>query len=139
MGASSSSPATYVIGRSSAADIVLSDPTVSRLHAELVRSADGTWYLTDRRSTGGTYLLESGHWVAVDQQFVRPGDQLRLGGFECTLDDLVRRIPAGPASPGAPSEPTSDGTGGGPTVHDDRPFGKVKRDKDGTVVSVEDR
>ena len=136
MGGSRNSPATYVVGRSTAADIKLSDPTVSRLHAELVRSGDGTWYLTDRRSSGGTYRLEAGSWIEIMQDFVRPGDRLRLGGYECTLDDLLRLIPATPRPPG--SADTGAG-GGGPTVHDDRPQGDVVRDEYGQVVSKEDR
>ena len=137
MGGSRNSPATYVIGRSTAADIKLSDPTVSRLHAELVRSGDGTWYLTDRRSSGGTYRMNAGSWIEIMQDFVRPGDRLRLGGYECTLDDLLRLIPA---VPGASSGSVADGAGGGgPTVHDDRPVGKVKRGKDGMPIPVEDK
>lgn len=136
MNDSRSSPATYVIGRSATADIVLDDPTVSRQHAELVRGGDGTWYLTDRRSTGGTYILNAGNWVAVGQEYVRPDDRLRLGGFECTLGDLIRRIPA---AAGAQSKPAGDGSGGGPTVQDDRPEGPVVRDEFGNVVSKENR
>ena len=137
MNGSRSSPATYVIGRSTVADIKLDDPTVSRLHAELVRSSDGTWYLTDRRSSGGTYRMDAGSWIEIVQDFVRPGDRLRLGGYECTLDDLLRLIPA---VPGAASGSVDDGARGGvPTVHDDRPKGDVVRDEYGQVVSKEDR
>ena len=137
MGGTRSSPTTYVIGRSTAADIKLSDPTVSRLHAELVHSGDGTWYLTDRRSSGGTYRMDAGGWIEITQDFVRPGDRLRLGGYECTLDDLLRLIPA---VPGASSGSVADGVGGGvPTMHDDRPQGDVFRDEYGQVVSKEDR
>lgn len=137
MDGSRTSPATYVIGRSTAADIKLSDPTVSRLHAELVHSGDGTWYLTDRRSSGGTYRMDAGSWNEIVQDFVRSGDRLRLGGYECTLDDLLRLIPA---VPGAAAGSVGGGTGGGaPTVQDDRPRGDVVRDEYGQVVSKEDR
>ena len=136
MAGSRGSPATYVIGRSTKADIVLSDPTVSRLHAELVRSGDGTWYLTDRRSSGGTYRLDAGSWMPIEQDFVRPGDRLRLGGFECTLDELLRLIPAGPGT--APGS-VDDGPDAGPTVYDGRPAGPVRRDPiTGEVLSTED-
>lgn len=137
MGGSRSSPATYVIGRSTSADIKLGDPTVSRLHAELVRSGDGTWYLTDRRSSGGTYRMDGDSWIEIVQDFVRPGDRLRLGGYECTLDELLRLIPSVPGmAPGS----AGDGTGGGgPIVHDDRPRGAVVRDEYGQVISREDR
>ena len=75
------SPTTYLIGRSARADIVLEDATVSRLHAELVRGRDRTWYLTDRDSTGGTFRWDAGAWLALTQDFIRPGDRLRFGDF----------------------------------------------------------
>lgn len=136
MGGSRNSPATYLVGRSAEADIVLGDPTVSRLHAELVRGGDGKWYLTDRCSTGGTYLFDAAGWVPIAQEFVRPGDRLRLGSFVCTLDDLLRLIPTGG---GAGPHPGGDGTGGGATIRDDRPDGPVRRDPNyGHIVPTED-
>ena len=134
MGSSRRSPVTYVIGRSATADIVLSDSTVSRLHAELTRSGDGAWYLTDRCSSGGTYRMGAEGWIPIRQGFVHHGDRLRLGAFECALDDLVRQIPA---ALGTAPESADDGTGG-PAVHDDRPDGEVYRNELGEVVSKED-
>ena len=133
-------PFTYLVGRSSQADIVLGDPTVSRLHAELVQSTDGSWYLTDRCSTGGTHVLEEGDWSSITQDFVRPGDLLRLGGFECTLDELLRRIPSGSGGrPGGGAGRVGGRTRGGTTVDDDPPWGAVIRDKKtGEIRSRED-
>lgn len=137
MGGSRISPATYLVGRSEEADIVLGDPTVSRLHAELVRAGDGAWYLTDRCSTGGTHLFDAGRWVPIAQEFVRPGDRLRLGDFACTLDDLLRLIPAGDGE--ADAGTGGDGAGGGATLRDDRPEGPVRRDPNyGHIVPTED-
>ena len=50
------------IGRKDA-DIVLSDPQqeVSRLHAELTISDDGSYYRTDRGSSNGTNATTSGN------------------------------------------------------------------------------
>ena len=119
------SPPTYVIGRSAQADIVLGDATVSRLHAEFVKGRDGTWYLTDRGSTGGTYLWDEGSWVLVKQGFIGPGDRLKLGTFECSVDDLLRRIPgSGEVAPGPPDGEPVEGS----PVRDDRPQGPVWRD-----------
>ena len=136
MAGSRGSPTTYLIGRSTEADVVLGDTTVSRLHAELVVAVDGTWYLTDRGSTGGTYRRDAGAWVPITQGFVRTGDRLMLGGFECTLDDLLRRIPgAGGAAHGS----GAGGSGAGEPVRDDRPEGQVRRDPwTGDILSVED-
>ena len=120
-----SSIATYVIGRSARADIVIGDATVSRLHAELVRGRNRTWYLTDRGSTGGTYLRNAGQWGPIRQDFIRPGDRLRFGEFESSLEDLLRRIPREGSTDGK-----SQGTelGAGSTDVDDRPRGPVRRD-----------
>ena len=56
-----------IVGRSRSADIVLDDPTVSRMHASLQRDGDGDWTLTDLRSRGGTYVNgeEAGAWESV--------------------------------------------------------------------------
>lgn len=132
------SPVTFLIGRSREADIVIDDATVSRRHAELVAGADGTWYLTDRGSSGGTWRREAGGWVPIRQDFVRAGERLRLGGFECTVDELLRRIPGGgaPAAPGPAG--AGPGTGGAP-ARDDRPAGPVRRDPEtGEILSGED-
>ena len=120
-------PVTYLVGRSAEADIVLTDSTVSRLHAELVGGADGMWYLTDRCSTGGTWLFDGGDWIPIEQDYVRPGDRLRLGGFECALEDLLRLIPSGRGTDGQVAT-VDDGPEGGVTVSDDRLAGAVIRD-----------
>ena len=96
-------PITYLIGRSTKADIVLRDATVSRLHAELVLGKDGTWYLTDRDSTSGTYLRDGGNWVPLKQAFVHPHDRLKLGNFECSFEELVRSIQGGGSTPAGSS------------------------------------
>ena len=127
---------TYLIGRSSKADVVLGDSTVSRLHAELVRATDGAWYLTDRGSSGGTYLRDAKGWTPVRQEFVRPGDRLKFGGFECSVDELLRRISSG--EPGA-SRPGDGPPGSGSPIRDNRPAGPVLRDPvTGEVISAED-
>ena len=143
-------PATYLIGRSGEADIVLGDTSVSRRHAELVAGRDGMWFLTDRASSGGTCRLEAGGWAAIRQAFVHPGERLRFGGFECTLDDLLRMLPpesvteceATASSPVAALEPLAhdpagDEPGPGTPVSDDRPAGAVRRDPDtGEILSM---
>ena len=114
---------------------MLEDATVSRLHAELVMGKDGTWYLTDRGSTGGTYLWHEGNWVPVKQEFVRPGDRLMLGAFQCGVDELLRRIPRGG---GQTSGPLDDEPAAGSPVRDERPEGPVRRDPaTGEILSAE--
>ena len=62
------------IGRAAANDVVLDDPTVSRFHAELVRSADEA-VLRDLSSANGTYVGGE----PVDDLSIQPGTTLRIG------------------------------------------------------------
>lgn len=64
-------------GRSPKCDIFLDDITVSRHHAELVKS-DGQISLVDKGSLNGTYVNRT----LVDQAAVlRPGDEVQIGKF----------------------------------------------------------
>lgn len=66
----------YVVGRGSACDLVLSDLTVSRVHAELRRDDDGGWTLIDLGSLNGTRL---NGWRLVGPAKVRSGDEVSFG------------------------------------------------------------
>jgi pSer/pThr/pTyr-binding forkhead associated (FHA) protein len=63
-----------VIGRSIGCDMTLSDPTVSRWHAELIREGDG-WVVRDMGSTNGTRV---NGW-RVRRAVLEPGDVVALG------------------------------------------------------------
>lgn len=69
-----------VIGRGSAADIVLRDDVASRQHAmisQLVSQGDCIeYYLTDIGSTNGTYLNGS---RVTSEQLLQDGDKIRVG------------------------------------------------------------
>ncbi|WP_219470360.1 DUF1707 and FHA domain-containing protein [Nonomuraea rhizosphaerae] len=66
----------YVVGRGSACDLVLSDLTVSRVHAELRREDDGGWMLVDLGSLNGTRL---NGWRLVGPAKVKSGDEVSFG------------------------------------------------------------
>lgn len=76
---------TLTIGRTRASDVVLTDPTVSRLHAEL-RRADEGWLLSDFSSTNGTHVNGSRITAPV---LVQPGDAVWFGevGFRLALPE----------------------------------------------------
>ncbi|SDJ65156.1 protein of unknown function [Nonomuraea maritima] len=76
----------YVVGRGSACDLVLSDLTVSRVHAELRREGDGGWMLVDLGSLNGTRL---NGWRLVGPARVKSGDEISFGdcGFLVTSDE----------------------------------------------------
>jgi len=64
------------IGRESAiCEIVLENPKVSRLHAEVV-SIDGKTLLIDRNSSNGTYVNDQ----KIDKRFLKDGDIIYFGG-----------------------------------------------------------
>jgi pSer/pThr/pTyr-binding forkhead associated (FHA) protein len=84
------------VGRSPECDIVLSEPTVSRMHARFRREPHtGMWSVTDLESHNGTFqggvLIVPGRSAPLFQR-----DSLRLGGVElvflqaCAFEHYVR-------------------------------------------------
>jgi predicted component of type VI protein secretion system len=69
------------IGSSEAADIVVADTSVSRVHALLERLA-GSWFVQDLGSRNGTFV--NGERVQV-RRVVRPSDEVRLGRTRLVL------------------------------------------------------
>ena len=65
------------IGRSSGADILLDDVTVSREHAQVVRRPDG-FYIEDADSLNGTYVNRR----RVESHHLSDGDELQIGKFK---------------------------------------------------------
>ena len=68
-------PAGVTLGRSRQCDVVLSDPNVSREHAE-IRPRGGSWVLTDLGSTNGSQV--NGRRIQ-GPEVIRPGDEIELG------------------------------------------------------------
>jgi Protein of unknown function (DUF3662)/FHA domain len=68
-------PAGATLGRSRQCDVVLSDPNVSRQHAE-VRPRGGSWVLSDLGSTNGSSL--NGRRIN-GPEVIKPGDEIELG------------------------------------------------------------
>ncbi len=61
-------------------DCVLDDPSVSRLHARLMKDRDGI-RITDLNSLNGTFL--NGRRLDPNEsQIIRPGDEIRFGTLE---------------------------------------------------------
>ena len=82
----------YRIGRSSTADIKIDDTSVSRIHAELIVTREGSYYLTDCGSGGGSFIARGGEWVPVQQQFIGATDDLLLGRYQTTAQQLVSML-----------------------------------------------
>lgn len=79
-------PLPMVVGRAGDADLVVSDPKVSRRHAKF-DAEGGVVYVTDLRSSNGTLL--NGEPVTQSIE-VRPGDHVDVG---TTRLEIVRAIP----------------------------------------------
>ena len=63
-----------LLGRKSDADVILTDPYVSRHHAKIVKSQDG-YDLVDLQSTHGSFV----NGQRVTEQVLRSGDRISLG------------------------------------------------------------
>jgi hypothetical protein len=124
---------TYVVGRSSYADIVLADASVARRHAELVVTRGGRHHLTDCASGAGTWRRRDADggrmaWEPIRQSLVAPEESLRLGDYTCRLADLLRQIEAEHGSAGgAASGRWRPGLQGGGQDRE-RLRGRVERD-----------
>jgi hypothetical protein len=80
-------PGPWSIGRSAENDIVISDPNVSRKHAQLLRSENG-FVVEDLGSTNGT-LLDG---APIGRERIESGDELAFGGIAARF---VRRMDEG--------------------------------------------
>lgn len=64
------------IGRSPESDVFLDDVTVSRKHAQIVRT-NSEFTISDLHSLNGTYVNS----ISVTNQALRMGDEIQLGKF----------------------------------------------------------
>jgi adenylate cyclase len=81
------------LGRGSDNEVVLSDVSVSRNHAEIHRLPDGQWTVRDLRSTNG---VEINH-VPVESAPLHDGDHITIGSFEISVEAIEVPRPEPPA------------------------------------------
>src|ERR1700730_2117621 len=101
------------LGRGSDNDVVLSDVSVSRNHAEIRRGAEGAWTVHDLRSTNGVELNR----VAVESAPLRGGEPLGIAPFELLVESIDPPLAtSGPRSvlPGGGRTAGGGGSGVGP-------------------------
>jgi adenylate cyclase len=79
------------LGRGNDSDVVLSDVSVSRLHAELLREGEG-WSINDLQSTNGVEV----NGVPVQTALLRAGDRLTIGAFELQVEAIPGPRPLPP-------------------------------------------
>ena len=127
---------TYKIGRNSDMDIHIGDPTVSRIHAELVVTANGEYYLTDCGSSGGSYVARNGEWIPIRQDFISPTDIILLGRYQTTAQQLITMVAQGDRHNKGDRDSGEERT---PLPTDDLPEGDVQRDpKYGRIIPKDD-
>jgi pSer/pThr/pTyr-binding forkhead associated (FHA) protein len=80
------------LGRGEHNDIVIAEESVSDSHAKLQRR-DGVWYVTDLRSTNGTYV--GGRRIDAEERLDHSAD-LRLGGVKLTFAVIPSEAPTEP-------------------------------------------
>ena len=119
----------YRIGRSSGVDIQINDDSVSRVHAELIATQSGSYYLTDCASSEGSYVARDGEWRRIRQEFISPTDAILLGHYQTTASTLIAMA--------AQKERRSEGSNS--TRQDSLPVGPVRRNVDtGEIMGEED-
>jgi len=95
----------YRVGRSAKSDLVVSETSVSRTHADLETLEDGRFRVVDQGSTFGTWVKENGQWAKISEATLDGGDALRLGNHETTPARLLDSIGA-TTEPSVPARPT---------------------------------
>jgi HD-GYP domain-containing protein (c-di-GMP phosphodiesterase class II) len=77
-----------IIGRDPSCDIPISDPKLSRIHAEIVREGDASIFY-DKNSLNGSYINDD----RVARQVLIPGDRIEIG--ETRIEVLKEDLPPG--------------------------------------------
>ena len=118
----------YQISRSSAADIQIDDSSVSRIHAELIVTRDGSYYLTDCSSGAGSFIARDGEWAPVQQQYIGATDNILLGRYQTTAQQLIAML----------KDPQDNSAEQTPSPVDELPSGPVRRNiETGEIISDE--
>ena len=89
----------YKIGRSPKSDIVLTDGSVSREHAELSDTSDGRYSIVDMGSSYGTFIMREGEWRKIKQAVIGPDEPIMLGKHKTTPAQMLQLKGARPSEP----------------------------------------
>ncbi len=88
------------IGRTPHCEVVINDPLVSREHCLLQLMPEGL-FLEDLHSANGTLVNEQ----RITRVLLHPGDKIRLGLSEITLEQIPEKKQVLPAQPAQPPDP----------------------------------
>ena len=89
----------YKIGRSPKSDIVLTDGSVSREHAEISDTSDGRYSIVDVGSTYGTFIMREGEWRKIKQAVIAPDEPVMLGKLKTTPAEMLQLKGSRPFEP----------------------------------------
>lgn len=84
---SHSEPITHwenTVGRSKRSDLIINDPSVSRIQGTLTRDDKGRWKYMDLGSSNGT-VVNNRVLGKGEYEYVEPGDRIRMGDTVCTI------------------------------------------------------
>lgn len=107
----------FSVGRDLGADVPIADASVSRRHAELSPVDGGRLFVTDCKSSNGTFLVRDGVTRPLSQETVLPTDHVKFGEVTIAVSallDAIRQKPGaaavaadarGAAQPPAPPTP----------------------------------
>ncbi len=77
------------IGRAKSSDVMLDDPSVSRIHAVIRLTIDRHWQIVDRGSANGVNV----NGTATTETVLRPNDEIVIGIYRLRFEDSkARRI-----------------------------------------------
>jgi pSer/pThr/pTyr-binding forkhead associated (FHA) protein len=94
----------YTIGRERDNDIVITDPSVSRRHAELVDSGGGSYRLVDLASSNGTWSMGDDGWARVTTAELDADALVRIGDHFTSVTALLTAAGAPPPPSRAPRD-----------------------------------
>lgn len=75
------------IGRAKSSDLVLDDPSVSRLHAVVRVNPDGRWEIIDRSNTNGIKI----NGRPTEESLLGSNDEISIGAFRLRFEDSSAR------------------------------------------------
>ena len=84
-----SADAIISIGSDAQCGLVIEDPSVASLHAQIRMDPQRFVWLRDENSRHGTHLYRNGHWIQIRLITVSQGDLLRFGETEVSSDRLL--------------------------------------------------
>ena len=86
--------ARFTIGRDDTNDIIISDKSVSRQHAELYDLGDDVYKLVDSGSSNGTWCLGDAGWKPVISAELEADSMVKLGDYSTSVAALLMEADA---------------------------------------------